>query len=174
MIYRLDDLRVQLRGTEHYIADSAAVIGNVILEEHASIWFNAVLRGDNEPITIGAGSNVQDGAVMHTDPGSPLTLGRNVSIGHLAMLHGCTVGDNSLIGIKAVVLNGARIGKNCLIGANALVPEGREIPDNSLVIGSPGRVRRELTAAEIAGLARTAATYIERSRRYREGLRVDG
>jgi carbonic anhydrase/acetyltransferase-like protein (isoleucine patch superfamily) len=174
MLYRLDDLRVQLRGSEHFIADNAAVIGNVIVEECASIWFNAVLRGDNEPITIGPGSNVQDGVVMHTDPGFPLTLGANVTVGHMAMLHGCSVGDNSLVGIKAVILNGARIGRNCLIGANALIPEGREIPDGSLVIGSPGKVKRELTAAEIEGLGRSATTYVEKMRRFRDGLQSDG
>ena len=173
MRYRLDDLRVQLHGSEHFIADSAAVIGNVILEECASIWFNAVLRGDNEPITIGPGSNVQDGVVMHTDPGFPLTLGANVTVGHMAMLHGCTVGDNSLIGIKAVVLNGARIGRNCLIGANALIPEGREIPDGSLVIGSPGKVKRDLSQDEIEGLTQAAHGYVEKMRRFLKGLHVD-
>lgn len=171
MLYRLDDLAVQLRGDDHFVAANATLIGNVILEARASVWFGAVLRGDNEPITIGAESNVQDGAVMHTDPGFPLTLGRGVTVGHMAMLHGCTVGDNSLIGINAVVLNGARIGRGCLIGAGAFIPEGREIPDGSLVIGSPGKVKRELSADEIAGLARAAAGYVERARRYRDGLR---
>lgn len=173
MLYRLDELRVQLRGDGHFVADTAALIGNVILEAHASVWFGAVLRGDNEPITIGTGSNVQDGVVMHTDPGFPLTLGANVTVGHMAMLHGCTVGDNSLVGINAVVLNGARIGRNCLIGAGALVPEGREIPDGSLVIGSPGKVKRELTADEIAGLTRSAEGYVAKAQRYVAGLQAD-
>ena len=173
MLYRLDELRVQLRGDGHFVADTAALIGNVILEAHASVWFGAVLRGDNEPITIGTGSNVQDGVVMHTDPGFPLTLGANVTVGHMAMLHGCTVGDNSLIGINAVVLNGAKIGRNCLIGAGALVPEGREIPDGSLVIGSPGKVKRELSADEIAGLTRSAESYVARAARYLAGLAPD-
>lgn len=173
MLYRLDELRVQLRGDGHFVADTAALIGNVILEAHASVWFGAVLRGDNEPITIGTGSNVQDGVVMHTDPGFPLTLGANVTVGHMAMLHGCTVGDNSLVGINAVVLNGARIGRNCLIGAGALVPEGREIPDGSLVIGSPGKVKRELTPDEIAGLSRSAEGYVAKAQRYLAGLRAD-
>ncbi|MDX1594947.1 MAG: gamma carbonic anhydrase family protein [Gammaproteobacteria bacterium] len=171
MLYQLDDLRVQLRGEDQFVAVNATVIGNVILEARTSVWFNAVLRGDNEPITIGAGSNVQDGTVMHTDPGFPLTLGANVTVGHMAMLHGCTVGENSLVGIKAVVLNGARIGRNCLIGANALIPEGREIPDGSLVIGSPGKVKRALTDEEIAGLAASAAGYVDKARRYLAGLR---
>ena len=173
MIYRLDDLRVQLRGDGQFVADNATLIGNVILEACASVWFGAVLRGDNEPITIGAGSNVQDGVVMHTDPGFPLTLGANVTVGHMAMLHGCTVGENSLVGINAVVLNGARIGRNCLIGAGALVPEGREIPDGSLVIGSPGKVKRELSSEEIAGLARSAEGYVAKAARYRAGLTPD-
>ena len=173
VIYRLDDLRVQLRGDGQFVADNATLIGNVILEACASIWFGAVLRGDNEPITIGAGSNVQDGVVMHTDPGFPLTLGANVTVGHMAMLHGCTVGDNSLVGINAVLLNGARIGRNCLIGAGALIPEGREIPDGSLVIGSPGKVKRELGADEIAGLARSAEGYVAKAARYRAGLAAD-
>jgi carbonic anhydrase/acetyltransferase-like protein (isoleucine patch superfamily) len=173
VLYQLDGKRPQLRGREHFIAPGAALIGNVLLEEQASVWFNAVLRGDSEPITVGAGSNVQDGVVMHTDPGFPLTLGAGVTVGHMAMLHGCTVGDNSLVGIKAVVLNGAKIGRNCLIGANALVPEGREIPDNSLVIGSPCRVKRELGDEEIAGLAKAARSYVEKMRSYLAGLRVD-
>lgn len=173
MLYRLDDLRVQLNGDGHFIADNATVIGDVVLEAHVNVWFGAVLRGDNEPITIGAGSNVQEAVVMHTDPGFPLTLGANVTVGHMAMLHGCTVGDNSLVGINAVVLNGARIGRNCLIGAGALVPEGREIPDGSLVIGSPGKVKRELSADEIAGLTRSAESYVARAARYLAGLAPD-
>ncbi len=171
MRYRLDDLRVQLHGSEHFVADNATLIGQVILAARTSIWFNAVLRGDSEPITIGEGSNVQDGVVMHTDPGFPLTLGPGVTVGHMAMLHGCTVGANSLIGINAVVLNGARIGRDCLIGAGALIPEGREIPDGSLVVGSPGKVKRELSTEEIEGLAQAASSYVAKARRYLTGLR---
>src|ERR1700744_4802776 len=130
---------------DYWIAPNAVLIGRVVLKKNASVWFGATLRGDNEPITVGEDSNVQDGAVLHADPGSPLTLGRGGTVGHQAMLHGCTVGDNCLIGIGAVVLNGARIGKNCLIGAKALIAEGKEIPDNSLVVGAPGRVLRPLS-----------------------------
>ena len=144
-VYALGDCTPTFPESGHYwIAPDAQVMGAIILEENASVWFGAVLRGDNEPITIGVNSNVQDGAVMHTDIGFPLMLGRNVTIGHQAMLHGCTVGDNSLIGIGATILNGARIGKNCLIGAHALVGEGKEIPDNSMVLGMPGKIVREL------------------------------
>ncbi len=173
MRYRLDDLQVRLDGDGHFVAANATLIGHVILEARASVWFNAVLRGDSEPITIGAGSNVQDGAVMHTDPGYPLTLGEGVTVGHMAMLHGCTVGAHSLIGINAVVLNGARIGQRCLIGAGALIPEGREIPDGSLVIGSPGKVKRALTPEEIDGLRHSAASYVAKAARYRAGLRAE-
>ena len=155
---------------QYWIAPNATVIGAVVLKTNASIWFNAVLRGDNEPITMGEDSNVQDGAILHTDPGSPLTLGRGVTVGHMAMLHGCAVGDNSLIGIGAVVLNGARIGRNCLIGARALITEGKTIPDNSLVTGAPGKVVRELEPAEIDGLRAGALHYVENWRRYRRDL----
>ncbi|MFT7221312.1 MAG: carbonic anhydrase/acetyltransferase-like protein (isoleucine patch superfamily), partial [Candidatus Azotimanducaceae bacterium] len=126
MIYRLGDREPEFKG-DYWIADSATVLGAVILEQDASVWFNAVLRGDNDVITIGEGSNIQDGAVLHTDPGHPLTIGKGVTVGHKAMLHGCLIGNNSLIGINAVILNGAKIGENCLIGANALIPEGKEI-----------------------------------------------
>ncbi|MBI5615427.1 MAG: gamma carbonic anhydrase family protein [Gammaproteobacteria bacterium] len=171
MIYQLDDRRVRAEG-EYWVADCATLIGAVLLKHEASVWFNAVLRGDNELITVGEGSNVQECAVLHTDPGCPLVIGRKVTVGHQVTLHGCTVGDNTLIGINAVVLNGARIGRNCLIGANALVPEGKDIPDNSLVVGSPGKVARVLTEDQIAGLTRSADGYIARWRRYRAGLAV--
>ena len=171
MLYSLDTLIPELRGDHHFIADSAAVIGAVILENQVSIWFNAVLRGDNEPIHIGANSNIQDGAVLHTDPGAPLTVAANVSVGHHATLHGCTIGEGSLIGINAVLLNHCVIGKNCLIGANTLITEGKIIPDNSLVVGSPGRVLRTLSAAEIAALQANAAHYVENLSRYLDGLR---
>jgi carbonic anhydrase/acetyltransferase-like protein (isoleucine patch superfamily) len=170
VLLQLDDRRVRARG-DYWVADNAVVVGSVLLEHNASVWFNAVLRGDQELITIGENSNVQDGAVLHTDPGCPLVIGRNVTIGHKAMLHGCQIGDNSLIGINAVVLNRAKIGRNCLIGANALITEGKEIPDNAMVLGAPGKVVRQLTDAEIAGLALPASHYVENARRYRAGLR---
>jgi carbonic anhydrase/acetyltransferase-like protein (isoleucine patch superfamily) len=155
---------------DYWIAPTAVLIGDVRLAAGASVWFGAVLRGDNEPIVIGADSNVQDAAVLHTDPGSPLTLGARVTVGHLAMLHGCQIGDNSLIGIGAIVLNGARIGRNCLIGAGALITEGKVIPDNSLVLGAPGTVARGLSDAQAQALARSAASYVRNWRRYRDDL----
>ncbi len=151
---------------EYWIAPTASVLGNVILKKNASIWFGAVLRGDNEPITIGENSNVQDNSVLHTDNGYPLTIGAWVTVGHLVMLHGCTIGDGSLIGIGAVVLNGARIGRNCLIGAGSLITEGKEIPDNSMVIGSPGKVVRTLTDEQAAGIAAGASHYVANWKRY--------
>lgn len=166
MLYRLGERRPELRGEQHYIADSAAVIGSVILENNVSVWFNAVLRGDNEPIHIGENSNIQDGAVLHTDPGIPLTIAANVTVGHQAMLHGCSIGEGSLVGIKAVILNHSVIGKNCLIGANTLITESNIIPDNSLVIGSPGKVVRTLTDAEIAALHANTAHYVALTARY--------
>ena len=166
MLYRLDTRIPQLIGAGHFIADNAAVIGSVILENNASVWFGAVLRGDNETLYIGENSNIQDGAVLHTDMGAPLNIAANVTVGHHAMLHGCTVGAGSLIGIKAVILNGAVIGKNCLIGANALVTEGKVIPDNSLVLGSPGKVARSLTADEIAAMHANTAHYVENAAHY--------
>lgn len=169
MKYRLGDDRVEM-AEGCWIADSAVVIGKVRLEKNANVWFNAVLRGDNELILIGENSNVQDGAIMHTDPGSPLTLGKNVTVGHKAMLHGCTVEDNSLIGINAVVLNGAKIGRNCIIGANALVPEGKEIPDGSLVMGSPGKVVRQLTEQQQQMITAGAAHYVHNAQRYQREL----
>ncbi|MGN8157307.1 gamma carbonic anhydrase family protein [Salinisphaera sp. RV14] len=171
MRYRLGDMAPDVPASDDYfIAENATVIGRVRLAECASIWFNAVLRGDQELIAIGEGSNVQDGCVLHTDPGFPLTVGAGVTVGHQAMLHGCTIGDNSLIGIQAVVLNGATIGRNCLIGAGALIPEGKTIPDNSLVIGAPGRVKRELEADEIEALSHGAAHYVDNYRRFRAEL----
>lgn len=162
MIYSLGGRRVEFRGRRHFVADNATLIGSVVLEEDASVWFNAVIRGDNDLITIGAGSNIQDGAVLHTDPGIPLTIGRNVTVGHMAMLHGCSVGDGSLIGIKAVILNRAVIGANCLIGAGSLIPEGKAIPDGSLVMGAPGKIVRSFTPEEIERLQKAAANYVEK------------
>ncbi len=172
MKYSLGDRRVICKG-DYWIADNAIVVGSVVLENNASVWFNCVVRGDNDLITIGENSQLQDGCVVHIDPGHPLTLGKNVSIGHMAMLHGCTVGDGSLIGIKAVILNDAKIGKNCLIGANSLIAEGKEIPDGSLVMGSPGRVVRQLTPQEIEDIHSTAAHYAERAKRYKLELKPD-
>ena len=166
MIFALEDRRVELRGEEHFIAHNATVLGSVVLANRSSIWFNAVLRGDNDLIEVGEGSNVQDGAVLHTDPGIPLVLGRGVTVGHMAMLHSCRIGDNSLVGIKAVILNHARVGANCVIGANTLITEGKEIPDNSMVMGSPGRIVRTLTDEEVTGLKQAAASYIDKMRRY--------
>ncbi len=169
-IYALDD-RSPTLGAGSWVADNATVLGNVVLGRNVSIWYNSVLRGDNDPITIGDNSNVQDGSVLHTDDGVPLTIGANVTIGHMAMLHGCEIGDGSLIGINAIVLNGAKIGRGCLIGANALIPEGREIPDYSLVVGSPGRIIRSLTEEELAGLIASAKNYVRHLSEHAEGLR---
>lgn len=153
-----------------YVADNATVVGAVTLAAGASVWFNAVLRGDVEPISVGAGSNVQDGAILHTDPGCPLNLGRGVTIGHGARLHGCTVGDYALVGINSVVLNGAVIGRHCIIGANTLVPEGRRVPDGALVIGTPGKVVRMLSAEEMAKLEWAARHYVHNAQTYLQSL----
>ena len=169
MKYRLGDACVDTH-SDSWTAPTATLIGRVRLEEGASVWFNAVLRGDNELILIGKDSNVQDGAVMHTDMGYPLTLGTGVTIGHNAMLHGCTVGDYSLIGINAVILNGAKIGKHCIIGANSLIGEGKVIPDGSLVMGSPGKVVRDLTDEQKALLQASAAHYVKNGQRYARDL----
>ena len=172
-VYDLGSRRVQLpQDGEYWIAPTASVIGNVVLHRNASVWFGAVLRGDNDPIVVGENTNIQEGSVLHTDEGVALTLGMGVTVGHMAMLHGCTVGDNSLIGIGAVVLNGAQIGRNCLIGARALITEGKVIPDNSLVVGAPGRVVRELTEAEIEGLRHSAAHYVENWKRFAAELKA--
>ena len=168
-LYELDGSTPQVAESA-WVADSAEVMGNVHLAADSSIWFGAVLRGDNDPITIGAGTNVQDGSVLHSDYGQPLTLGERVTVGHKVMLHGCTVGDESLIGIGAVVLNGARIGRNCLVGAGALVTEGKEFPDGSMILGSPAKAVRQLTPEQIQGLRRSAEGYIDNARRFRAGL----
>lgn len=167
MLYQLEGHQPTILDADAtFIADNATVIGRVTLHSNTSIWFNAVLRGDQEAITIGSGSNVQDGTVMHTDPGYPLTVGSDVTIGHQAMLHGCTIGDGALLGIKSVILNGARIGRNCLIGAGALVPEGQEIPDNSLVMGIPGRIKRQISQKEIEKIQTGTSHYVANLRRY--------
>jgi carbonic anhydrase/acetyltransferase-like protein (isoleucine patch superfamily) len=171
MIYALDGSDVDIRGEDYFIAENATVIGSVVIENNVSIWFNAVLRGDTELITIGENSNIQDGCVLHTDPGYPLVVGKGVSIGHQAMLHGCVIGDNSLIGINSVILDGTRIGRNCLIGANSLVPGGKDIPDGSLVMGSPGKVVRPLDEAQLAHLTSNSEVYVNRLRRYNKHFR---
>ena len=170
-LYAIDGTSPTLPDDDDYwIAPDANVIGHVVLQTGASVWFGSTLRGDNELIFVGAGSNVQENCVLHTDPGYALTIGANCTIGHKAMLHGCTIGSNSLIGMGATVLNGARIGKNCLIGAGALITEGKEIPDGSLVMGAPGKVVRELDETAIAGLKASALHYQENMRRFRDGL----
>ena len=171
-LYSLDGVSPTLppKG-EYWVAPNAVVIGNVILKRNASIWFGSTLRGDNDPITIGEAANIQDGSVLHTDAGAPLTLGTGVTVGHMAMLHGCLVGDNSLIGIGAVVLSGAVIGKNCIVGAKALITEGKQIPDNSLVVGAPGKVTRAVSADEAEYLRWSAAHYVANWKRFSAGLR---
>ena len=168
-VYRLDNETPDIHPTA-YVAAEAVLIGKVKLGERASVWSCAVLRGDNEPIVIGNGSNVQEGAVLHTDPGCPLTVGDNVTIGHQAMLHGCTIGDGSLIGIQAVVLNGAVIGKGCLVGAGAIVTEKKVFPDRSLILGAPAKVVRELTPEDAERMARGADVYSERGGRFKTAL----
>lgn len=171
-IYSLENVTPELPSDDEYwIAPTAAVMGKVVLKKNASIWWGCTVRGDNDPIVIGENSNIQDGCVLHSDLGSPLTIGANVTVGHLAMLHGCHIDDGSLIGIGAVVLNGARIGKNCIIGAKALIPEGKEIPDNSLVMGAPGKVVREVSPAQLETLADSARGYVENWRRFARDLK---
>ncbi len=168
-VYRIADKVPQLAESA-WIAPNATVIGDVRLAENVSIWWNAVLRGDNDPITIGENTNVQDASVLHTDAGVPLTLGRDITVGHMVMLHGCTIGDGSLVGIKSVILNGAMVGKHCLIGANTLIAEGKVIPDRSVVMGSPGKVVRELSDEQLARFARNAPHYVQNARRYQQFL----
>ena len=169
-IYQLDDLSPNIHPSA-WVAENAQVVGNVSLGEDCSVWFGVVMRGDTERLTIGRGTNIQDSSVLHADPGMPLIIGENVSVGHQVMLHGCTVGDGSLIGIGAIVLNGARIGKNCLVGAGALVTEGKEFPDGSMILGSPAKAVRQLSPEQIAGLRKAAAHYMANARRYRSGLK---
>ncbi|AEG93687.1 gamma carbonic anhydrase family protein [Ramlibacter tataouinensis] len=169
-IYELDGKAPQL-GEGAWVADSAQVIGAVELGDNASVWFGAVIRGDTETIRVGRNSNVQDGSVLHADVGKPLTIGENVTIGHQVMVHGCTIGDNSLIGIQAVVLNGARIGRNCIVGAGSVVTEDKEFPDNSLILGAPAKVVRTLDQAAAQKLAQSAEHYVGNARRYARGLK---
>ena len=169
-VYSLGDRRVQVQGVDWYIADSATVIGSVLIEDRASIWFNVVIRGDNDQIIIGEGTNVQDSSMLHTDAGIKLSLGRNVSIGHMVMLHGCSVGAGSLIGINSVILNNAVIGKHSLVGAGSLIAEGKTIPDGVLALGSPAKVVRDLSQAEIANLQNIADGYMRRAKIFRQQL----
>ncbi|MBD2860169.1 gamma carbonic anhydrase family protein [Spongiibacter sp. KMU-158] len=171
MLYELEDRQVKVEGSGHFVAENATVIGSVVLESHSSVWFNAVLRGDTEEIRIGERTNIQDGSILHTDHGFPMVLGKDVTVGHKVMLHGCTVGDGSLIGINAVVLNGAKIGKGCLVGANALVTEGMEIPDGALVMGAPAKIKRMLTEEEQQGLLLSAEHYVQNAQRFSSSLR---
>ena len=170
-LFALGEKRVELIGQDHYIAYDATLVGSITLHSAANIWFKVVIRAENDRIVIGEGTNVQDGCVLHVDPGYPLILGRNVTIGHKVMLHGCTVGDGALIGINSVVMNGAKIGSGTLIGANTLIPEGKEIPEGVLVLGSPGKVVRALSAEQRAGLVDIARGYVERARYYRAELK---
>jgi len=172
-IYQLDGDAPRIAETA-WVADSAQVIGRVELAADASVWFGAILRGDNEWVRVGRGSNVQDGSVLHTDMGTPLDIGEDVTVGHQVTLHGCSIGDGSLIGIQAVVLNNARIGRNCLVGAGALVTEGKEFPDGSLIMGAPAKVVRQLTPEQFERLRASALRYVENARRYRGGMKKIG
>ena len=170
-IFELDGVKPELPGSGNYwVADTATVIGNVILKENASVWYGSVVRGDNDPIIIGENSNIQDCSVLHTDVGKPLTIGRDVTVGHKVMLHGCTIGDETLIGINSVILNGAKIGRNCIIGANSLIPEGKEIPDNSLVMGAPGKVVKPVSDHQIQVIRMSAYHYVENWKRHAAGM----
>ena len=168
-IYRLDDETPRIAPTA-WVAEDAQVMGRVELQDGASVWFGCVLRGDNELLRVGRGSNIQDGSIVHADPGFPLTLGADVTVGHQVMLHGCTVGEGTLIGIQSVVLNGARIGRHCLVGAGSLVTEGKSFPDGSLIVGRPARVVRALTEEQIAEIEKIAAHYVENARRFAAGF----
>ena len=171
-LYALDDRKVITpKNGRFWVADNAVVLGDVTLEEDVSVWFNVVIRGDNEPMRIGARTNIQDGSTLHSDPGFPLTVGEDCTIGHMVMLHGCTIGAGSLIGIGAIVLNGAKIGAGCLIGAGSLIAEGKEIPAGSVVFGSPGKVVRQLTDEDQARMRRGAAHYVANAQRFAKGLK---
>ena len=172
-VYRIGDDTPRIDPSV-WIADNATVIGRVTLAEGASVWYGAVLRGDNDAITIGRDSNVQDGSVLHTDPGWPLTLGASVSVGHQVMLHGCTVGDGTLVGIQSVLLNGAKIGRHSIVGAGSLVTEGKEFPDGSMILGSPAKAVRSLTPEQIEGLRQSAKHYTQNAERFRKGLKKLG
>ena len=174
-LYVLDGVAVSLAGAgKCWVAPNAVLLGNVRIEEDASVWFGAVLRGDNELITVGARSNVQDGCVLHTDPGFPLTIGPDCTVGHMVMLHGCTIGRGSLIGIGSIILNGAKIGEECLIGANTLISEGKEIPARSMVLGSPGKIVRQLSDDDVKRMQGGAVRYVQNWKRYAKGLKPAG
>ncbi len=173
MIYSLGDKKVSYVGQPSFIAPNATLVGDIQLHQNVSIWFNVVIRAENDQVVIGEDSNIQDGSVLHVDPGRPLNIGRGVTVGHKAMLHGCSVGDYSLIGINAVVLNGAKIGKHCLIGANALVPENMEIPDGSMVLGSPAKIKKTLSAGHKTMLEASAAAYVSNGKRFSKELLED-
>lgn len=173
MIYKLEDRRLELRGEGQWIAPNATLIGSVILGANASVWFGVVIRADNDVIEVGENSNIQENSVLHVDPGVPLTIGKGVTVGHKVMLHGCTIGDNTLIGMNAVVLNRAKIGSNCIIGAHALVPEGMEIPDNSLVMGAPAKVIKEVGEGHKAMITLGAQHYAAHARHFAEHLQID-
>ncbi|MDH3695002.1 MAG: gamma carbonic anhydrase family protein [Gammaproteobacteria bacterium] len=170
MLYSLSDQRIVVKG-ESFIAPDATLIGAITLEKNASIWFGTVIRADNEPVIVGESSNIQDGCVIHVDPGYPATIGANVTVGHKAMLHGCTIGAGSLIGINSVIMNGARIGESCIIGASSLITEGKEIPPRSLVMGSPGKMVRGITDKEADNLLEAAQVYVRKIKLYNDNLR---
>jgi carbonic anhydrase/acetyltransferase-like protein (isoleucine patch superfamily) len=170
-LFAIGERRVRLLGEHHYVAHDATLVGDITLHNEASVWFQVVIRAENDRIVIGEKCNIQDGSVLHVDPGFPMTLGNSVSVGHKVMLHGCTIGDGSLIGINSVIMNGARIGRGTLIGANTLIAEGKEIPDGVLVLGSPGKVVRELEQEEREQLLKVASGYVERSRLYKKDLK---
>jgi carbonic anhydrase/acetyltransferase-like protein (isoleucine patch superfamily) len=170
-LFSIGERRIELRGEHHFIAPGAALVGSIVLENNVNVWFNVVIRADNDQVTIGEGCNIQDGSVLHVDPGYPMSLARRVTIGHKVMLHGCTIGEGALIGINSVVMNGARIGAHSLVGANTLIAEGKEIPEGVLVLGSPGKVVRELKQQEKDFLLTIAQGYIDRSRYYKENLK---
>ena len=169
-LYQLDDLTPTVHESA-WVADNAQVMGDVKLAENSSVWFGVVIRGDTETITIGQGSNIQDNSVLHADHGMPLNIGENVTVGHQVMLHGCTIGDGSLIGIQAIILNGAKIGKNCLVGAGSLVTEGKEFPDGCMILGSPAKAVKQLSPEQIKGLKMSAQHYMDNANRYKNGLR---
>lgn len=171
MIYTLGERAPEFEGSDHFVADNATVIGNVRLKDKASVWFNCVLRGDNDWLVVGERSNIQDGSILHTDDGIELVVGDGVTVGHKVMLHGCTIGDNSLIGIGSTILNGAKIGANSIVGANSLVTENKSFPDRSLIMGSPARVVRELSDEEVAHIRLSALVYVDNARRFHEQLR---
>jgi carbonic anhydrase/acetyltransferase-like protein (isoleucine patch superfamily) len=170
-LFSIGERRTELRGEHHFIAYDATLVGSIVLENNVNVWFKVVIRADNDQVTIGEGCNIQDGSVLHVDPGYPMKLARRVTIGHKVMLHGCTIGEGTLVGINSVVMNGARIGRNSLIGANTLISEGKEIPDGVLVLGSPGKVVRELKQEEKDYLLTIAQGYIDRSRFYKDNLK---